>query len=110
MGLAGSQQRNLLLTARKSDLEFSGQQINQARLFLANIQNQMFNAMTNLEPESPEAQNIQLRLNAVQSIDKELELQLKRVDTQQKAVQTEIEAVQKVISKNIDMSFKALMG
>jgi len=49
---------------------------------------------------------LQLRINAIQSLDKGLELQLRRVDTQQQAVQTELDAVKKVIDKNIELTFK----
>ncbi len=106
MGLAASQSRYLVLTSRKNDLELSGQQINQSRLELANIQNDLFNTSTNLNPESAQAIQIQLRINAIQSLDKGLELQLRRVDTQQQAVQTELDAVKKVIDKNIELTFK----
>ncbi|WP_373531021.1 hypothetical protein [Vampirovibrio sp.] len=106
MGLGASQARFLALTARKSDLELTGQQINQSRLQLANVTNNLFTSVSNLEPDSTEAVQLQLRINALQSLDKSLELQLRRVDTQQQAVQTEIEAVQKVIDKNIELSFK----
>jgi hypothetical protein len=106
MGMAESQARYLLLTARKNDLEFSGQQINQSRMQLANITNELFNTATTLDPDSNEAINIQLRINSIQSLDQALELQSRRVDTQQKSVQTEIEAVQKVIDKNITLTFK----
>lgn len=94
------------MTARKSDLELTGQQINQSRMQLANVTNQLFTIVSNLEPDSDEAVQIQLRINALQGLDKSLELQLRRVDSQQQSVQTEIEAVQKVIDKNIDMTFK----
>jgi chromosome segregation ATPase len=107
MGLAASNQRYLLLTARKSDLELTGQQINQSRLQLANVTNDLFNLSTNLDPNTNEAIQLQLRINAIQSLDKALELQLRRVDTQQDAVQTELEAVRKLIDKNIDQVFKA---
>ncbi|MEM0952119.1 MAG: hypothetical protein AAGI66_08270 [Cyanobacteria bacterium P01_H01_bin.74] len=106
MGLAASQARFLALTARKSDLEFTGQQINQSRLQLANITGDLFTVVSNLEPDSPEAVQVQIRISALQSLDQSLELQLRRVDTQQEAVQTEIEAVQKVIDKNIASTFK----
>ncbi len=106
MGLAASQARYLALTARKSDLELTGQQINQSRMQLANVTNNLFNVMTNLEPDSPQAIAIQMRINALQGLDKALELQLRRVDTQQESVQTEIDAVKKVIDKNIDGTFK----
>jgi DNA repair ATPase RecN len=106
MGLAASQSRYLVLTARKNDLELTGQQINQSRLQLANVTNDLFNTATTLEPDSDEAIKIQLRINAMQSLDQALELQLRRVDTQQQAVQTELEAVKKVIDKNVELTFK----
>jgi Na+-transporting NADH:ubiquinone oxidoreductase subunit NqrC len=106
MGLAASQARLLALTARKSDLELRGQFINQARMQLANLTGQLFSASSNLDPDSKESKQLQARIERLQEVDKMLELQLRRVDTQQQAVQTEISAVQKVIDKNIDMSFK----
>jgi capsule polysaccharide export protein KpsE/RkpR len=106
MGFAASQARYMMLTARKSDLELQGQFINQARLQLANITGALFTIASNLEPESPETQQIQARVAAIQAIDKALELQLRRVDTQRDAVQTEIDAVRKVIGKNIESTFK----
>ena len=106
MGFAASQARYLTLTARKSDLELQGQFINQARLQLANTVGALFTITANLEPESPTAQALQARIAAIQAIDKALELQLRRIDTQREAVQTEIDAVQKVIQKNIASTFK----
>ena len=106
MGFAASQARYMMLTARRSDLELQGQFINQARLQLANITGALFTIASNLEPESPETQQLQARVAAIQAIDKSLELQLRRVDTQRDAVQTEIDAVRKVIQKNIESTFK----
>jgi hypothetical protein len=106
MGIVASQARYLMLTARKNDLEFAGQQLNQSRTQLANVQNQLFNEATNLDPESAAAIKIQLKLNSVQALDQALELQLKRVDTQQKAVSTEMESVTKLIQKNVESTFK----
>ncbi len=42
MGLAASQGRFLSLTSRKNDLEFQGQQVNQARTNLANQSANLF--------------------------------------------------------------------
>lgn len=106
MGLSASQSRYLSLTAQKSDLELTGQQINQSRLQLANQVNDLFNITTNLDPNSTQAIQLQLKINALQSLDQSLELQLKRVDTQESAVSTELDAVKKVIDKNIDLVFK----
>ena len=106
MGLAASQARYNLLTARRTDLELTGQQINQSRLTLANTLNELFSTSSNLDPDSDEAIQLQLRINSIQSLDQALELQLRRVDTQQQAVSTEISSVQKVIDKSIDQVFK----
>ncbi len=107
MGFAASQARLIMLTARKSDLEIQLQFINQARLQLANVSGALFNVTTNLEPESPQAQAIQARIASIQTLDKSLELQNKRIDAQWQAITTEVESVQRVIKKNIEMSFKA---
>lgn len=106
MGFAASQARYIMLTARKSDLELQGQFINQARLALANIVGALFTISANLEPESPAALALQARIAAIQTIDKALELNLKRLEQQREAIVQEIAAVDKVIKKNIEMSFK----
>lgn len=106
MGLAASQTRFNMLTSRKTDLELTGQQLNQSRMQLANTTNELFSLASTLDPDSDEAVQLQLRINAIQSLDKALELQLRRVDTQQETVSTELDAVKKVIDKSIDLVFK----
>jgi len=51
-------------------------------------------------------QEINSKIEIVQQQDKSLELELKQLDTEESAISTEMEAVKKVISKNIDSSFK----
>ena len=51
-------------------------------------------------------QNINAKIEVIQSEDKNLELRLKQLDTEQKAIQTEMESVQKVIEKNTESTFK----
>ncbi|MCQ2738615.1 MAG: hypothetical protein MJ237_00140 [bacterium] len=54
MGMAASQARYLALTARKTNTEYEGQQINQARTALANQSANLFNQLLNLEvPTAP---------------------------------------------------------
>ena len=58
MGMAASQARYLSLVARKSNCEFEGQQINQARTVLANQSADLFNQMLGLNvPVPPSAQD-----------------------------------------------------
>ena len=110
MGFAASQARFLMLTARKSDLELQGQLINQARMALANVTGALFSVASNLDPGGPEAQQLQARIAGIQALDKTLEMQLRRVDTQREAVQTEVDAVRKVIGKNIASTFNTFNG
>lgn len=51
-------------------------------------------------------QDINSKIEIVQQQDKALELELKQLDTEETAITTEMEAVKKVISKNVDSSFK----
>jgi hypothetical protein len=56
MGMAASQARYLALTARKTNCEYEGQQINQARTALANQSANLFNQMLALEvPTAPQS-------------------------------------------------------
>ncbi len=51
-------------------------------------------------------QEINSKLEIIQQQDKQLELKLKQLDTEENAIQTEMDAVKKVISKNVESSFK----
>lgn len=58
MGMAASQARYLALVARKSNCEFEGQQINQARTVLSNQSANLFNQMLGLKvPVPPSVQD-----------------------------------------------------
>jgi uncharacterized protein YlxW (UPF0749 family) len=109
MGLAASQSRLLMLTARKSDLELQSQFVSQARMQLANMSSALFNQQANLDPGSNDDKRLQAQIQSLQEKDKRMEMESKRLDTQHQAVQTEVESVQKVIQKNIETSFK-MMG
>lgn len=106
MGLGASQARLLMLTARKSDLELRLQFVSQARQQISNMVSGLFTRQSNLEPDSQDSQRLQATISSIQERDKNFELQSKQLDTQHQAVQTEIDSVQKVISKNIESSFK----
>ena len=106
MGLAASQARLLMLTARKSNLELNLQFIQQARMQLSNMVSGLFNRQSNLEPDSSDSQRLQAQISSVQERDKALEMESRRIDTQHQAVQTEIDSVSKIISKNIESAFK----
>lgn len=51
-------------------------------------------------------QEVNAKIEIIQAEDRNLELRLKQLDTEQEAIQTEIDAVSKVIEKNTESSFK----
>ena len=51
-------------------------------------------------------QEVNSKIEIIQVQDKNLELKLKQLDTEENAIQTEMDAVKKVISKNVESSFK----
>ncbi len=51
-------------------------------------------------------QDINAKTEKIQTEDRTLELRLKALDTEQNALQTEMDAVHKIISKNIESTFK----
>lgn len=51
-------------------------------------------------------QDINSKIAIIQTQDKNLELRLKQLDTEEKAISTEIDSVSKVIEKNTESSFK----
>ena len=109
MGFAASSARLYMLVARKSDLEFQLQMINQARLRLANVLDKLYLSFSNLDPENPVMQKQEALLARIQNQDKRLEVYAERIDKQHTAIKTEINSVRKVITENIQSSFK-LMG
>ena len=67
-------------------------------------------ATENYEKEKAEYEKIMSQINAkteiLQQQDKTLELRLNQLDTEQNAISTEMDAVQKVIEKNVESTFK----
>ena len=51
-------------------------------------------------------QEVNSKIEIIQVQDKNLELKLKQLDTEENAISTELDAVKKVISKNVESSFK----
>ena len=70
MGMAASQARYLALTARKSNVEFQGQQINQQRTRLAVEQTELFNELMELRnPTPPSVENYTKSVYSFDAVD-----------------------------------------
>ena len=52
---------------------------------------------------------INAKIEIIQSQDKNLELRLKQLDTEQEAIQTEMDTVEKIIQKNVESTFKTFV-
>ena len=80
MGMAASQARFLQLTARRTNIEYQGQQINQSRLALANASAGLFEKMLTLEvPTPPSSQDAKYYTQGYKFIDSRDEMQ-KRIN------------------------------
>lgn len=55
-------------------------------------------------------QEINLRTEKIQAMDRNLELKLQRLDTQRTQITTELEALEKVLNDNIENSYKTFSG
>ena len=95
MGIAASQARLTMITARQSDLEFQMQGITQQRSLLA------MQAAQSQDTNSSQSTQIQ-------AVDKQLESKMLQLETQQKMVNTEYDSVKKTMDDSITRSFKTL--
>ena len=57
-----------------------------------------------------EVAKINAKTEIIQAEDRQLQLRLQQLNTEQTALQTEMEACQKVVSKNVETSFKTFGG
>lgn len=112
MGMAGSQCRLLQLTARLADLELQAQSVTNSKIrnamnsqSLAEVYTAVLQSGTAEEIDNAtvtfEAQNTVLAAQ-----DKLFDMSLQNIDTEHTALQTEVESVKKVISKDIERTFK----
>lgn len=123
MGMAASQSRLLMLTARLSDLELRAQQIQNAKIrnsmqvqaatanYIAALNNNNSSGAVTTDSNisssgSVDATQFEATMYALEGVDKLYDMELKNIDTEHQAIQTEIDSVKKVIDKNIERSFK----
>ena len=64
----------------------------------------------NQEKYDKTIRDINAKTELIQAEDRTLELRMKQLDTEQNALQTEMDAVKKVISKNVETTFKTFAG
>jgi len=105
MGLVTSTIRLIYLNGYRLDLEYKMQLISVAKLNLSKSVNDLLNAGSDLEPDSPEMKALEKRKERLYMVEKQLDEQLQRYQVQLKMVEAEYESVQKQIDKNIQYAY-----
>jgi len=93
--------RNLWLTARNSDLQYEVSLLSNQLMQLQNAAGQLVPLGTNLQPNSPEAQLLQVKQAQLSQTGKGIEIQLDLKKAEQRAVVTEREANDKMIQEEV---------
>ncbi len=106
MSFAAEMARDMLLTARNNDLELQMNQLTENLMQLQSVASSLFSLTSNMMPGSAQAQIIEVRQAQLAEVEKGIDMRLELVKAQQKAVTTEMDAVRKVISDDIQRSFK----
>ena len=105
MGLATGQLRVVFLTLFKSDLEFRIQLITQTRLQLSSSVSELADIGNGLDTDSPEVKLLEQRQHKLELMDKQLDVAMKRYQTQLESVQAEMQSAEKMLQGNIKQSF-----
>ncbi len=105
MGLITSTIRLIYLNNYRLDLEYKTQLISVAKLNLSNTVNDLLNAGSDLDPDSPEVKALEKRKERLYMVEKRLDEQLQRYQTQLKMVEAEYQQVQQQIDKNIKFAY-----
>jgi DNA repair ATPase RecN len=107
MGLSASHSRYVSLQSQKIDTELTAQQIANERLRLTNQTNELFNLGSNLDPNSDEMLQLNMKLQSIVNIEKALTLQQTRLDTYYKSINAELESLKKIVDKTAQDLFKS---
>ena len=105
MGLLTSSIRLTYLNNFRSDLEYKISLISSSRLNLVSSTDELLNVTSDLDPKSPEAKSLEKRRERLHQIEKKLEEQMTRYQTQLKMVEGEIQQVQTEIDSSIQRAY-----
>ncbi|MEB3245091.1 MAG: hypothetical protein VKJ06_03795 [Vampirovibrionales bacterium] len=100
--------RLFALVARKSDIEFEAQSMEQHRMYLSGMMQGLLNTQSKLEPGTEAAKFIEARVAQLQQADKMLEMHLNRIQSQRDSITKMVDECRKIISENIQKSMGLL--
>ena len=105
MGLLIAQMRMAQINEYRSDLEYKIRLISSTKLDLSNQINELVGFGSDMEPDSPEMKALEKKKERLYAVEKALDAQLQRYQTQLEMVDAEEQSVKQSLEKAIQRSF-----
>ena len=105
MGLITATIRKTQLNNYRLDLEYKMQLISASKLNLSQTVNDLLSVEIDLYADSPEEKALEKRKERLYLVEKKLDEQMQRFETQLKMVEAEMQSCNQMIDKNIQYSY-----
>ena len=105
MGLLVAQMRLAQINEYRSDLEYRIRLVSATKLDLSNQINQLVGFGSDMDPDSPEMKALEKKKERLYVVEKALDAQLQRYQTQLEMIEAEEQSVKESLSKSIQRSF-----
>ena len=105
MGLITATIRKTQLNSYRLDLEYKMQLVSASKLNLSQTVNDLLSAASALDSDSPEAKALEKRKERLYLVEKKLDEQMQRYETQLKMVEAELQSCNQMIDKNIQYTY-----
>ena len=105
MGLLVAQMRLAQINEYRSDLEYKIRLVSSTKLDLSNQINELVGFGSDMDPDSPEMKALEKKKERLYIVEKALDAQLQRYQTQLQMIEQEEESVKQSLEKAIQRSF-----
>ena len=102
MGILIAQMRLAQINSYRADLEYKIQLVSTTKLELSAQINDMVGFGTDMDPNSPEMKALEKRKERLMAVEKQLDQQLQRYQTQLQMIESEEQSVQKQLDSSIE--------
>lgn len=106
MGMATSQLRLMYLNAYRLDLEYKMQLITEAKMNLSKTCTDLINVGTDLSSDDPVVKMLEARKERLNQMEKKLDMQMQQYQQKLQMINQEYGSCEKMLSDNIQRSFK----
>ena len=105
MGLLIAQMRLAQINEYRSDLEYKLRLVASTKLDLSNQINELVGFGSDLDPDSPEMKALEKKKERLYAVEKALDAQQQRYQTQLEMIEAEEQSVKQSLEKSIQRSF-----